>query len=161
MFKIDDYLVYGKDVCQVKEIKKYHDEEYYLLIPVKDKSLKINIPVKNDKIRKLISKEEIDKLINNIPTIEILDINDKFIESEYKKLLLQGNHEDLIKIIKTTYLKNKERLDNKKETTDRDNNYFNKAEEILYTEFSIVLNMSYEDTKNYIINQVEKIITSK
>ena len=37
----------------------------------------------------------------------------------------------------------------------------NKAEEILYTEFSIVLNMSYEDTKNYIINQVEKKITSK
>ena len=50
------------------------------------------------------SKEEIDKLINNIPTIEILDINDKFIESEYKKLLLQGNHEDLI-AEKGTYYK--------------------------------------------------------
>ena len=38
-----------------------------------------------------------------------------------------GTHEDLIKIIKTTYLRNKERLDNNKKTTDKDNYYFNQA----------------------------------
>ena len=31
--------------------------------------------------------------------------------------MLSGRHEDLIKIIKTTYLRNKERLDNKKKIT--------------------------------------------
>ena len=68
-----------------------------------------------------------------------------------------GTHEDLIKIIKTSYLRNKERIDNNKKTTDKDNHYFNQAETYLYNEFSVVLNLSYEETKDYIINEVNKL----
>ena len=33
MYKINDYLVYGKDVCKVHDIeeKKFNNEDYYLL----------------------------------------------------------------------------------------------------------------------------------
>lgn len=66
-----------------------------------------------------------------------------------------GGHKDLIKIIKTAYLRNEERLEANKKISETDNNYFKKAEKILYTEFSIALNLSYEDTKEYVVNRVK------
>lgn len=83
------------------------------------------------------------------------------IEAEYKNLLSSGSHEDLIKIIKTTYLRNKKRLDNKKKIGDKDNYYFKKAERYLYNEFSISLNMSFENTKDYITEQVASLVENK
>ena len=63
----------------------------------------------------------------------------------------------LIKIIKTAYLRNKDRIDNNKKIGEKDNNYFNLAERYLYTEFSIVLNKNFEDTKDYVIEKVMEI----
>ena len=155
MLKVDDYIVYKKDTCKVKEIKKMNDKDYYVLIPVSDESLKINIPVDNADLKSLMTKEEVDKLIKKMPTIEpITSGNDKMIEFEYKNLLATNDKEDLIKIIKTTYLRNKERLDNNKKISERDETYFKKAEEYLYNEMSTVLNMSFDDVKNYVLNRV-------
>ena len=161
MYKENDYLVYGKDICQVEKIEKqkFNNEDYYILRPVKNKSLKISAPIsdKANKIRDLITKEEIEVLISKIPSLPIIKTDDKFIESEYKKLLNNKTHEDLIRIIKTTYLRNKKRLDNNKKIAEKDKTYFELAEEYLYNEFAIVLEKSYEETKEYIINEVLKL----
>lgn len=161
MYKVNDYLVYGKDVCKVEAIeeKKFNNETYYLLRPIKNKDLKISAPItdKAKKIRPLISKEEIDLLITKIPLIEPITIEDKFIELEYKRLINSGTHEDLIRIIKTTYLRNKERIEKNKKVAEKDKNYFELAEEYLYHELSITLEKSFEETKDYIVNQVTKL----
>lgn len=161
MYNVNDYLVYGKDVCKVQAIeeKKFNNEDYYLLRPVKNESLKISAPVtdKAGKIRPLISKEEIEKLINKIPSIPTIMTEDKYLESEYKKLISNGTHENLIKIIKTTYLRNKERLEKNKKIAEKDKTYFELAEEYLYNEISITLNKTFEETKNFIISQVTKL----
>lgn len=65
-----------------------------------------------------------------------------------------ATHEDLIKTIKITYLRNKSRVDNGKKISDKDDNYFKLAKQYLYNEFSVVLNMNYEYTKNYVIDYV-------
>ena len=159
MFKINDYVVYRKDVCIVKDIKEQEIDKslYYVLIPINDKSLKIKVPTANrlGLLRNLITKEELDNIIKNIPNIKIIKENDRLIENEYKELLKSGTFNDLIKIIKTTYVRNKEREDSKKKSSDKDMTYFQLAEKYLYTEFSIVLNKSYNETKEY----VEKIIS--
>ncbi len=161
MYNVNDYLVYGKDVCKVEKIeeKKFNNEDYYLLRPVKNPDLLISAPVSNKagKIRPLISKEEITSLINDIPKIEVIETDDKFFEVEYKRLLLSGTHKDLIKIIKTTYLRNKKRLDNNKKIAEKDKTYFELAEEYLYHEFSIVLGKTFDETKEFIINEVSKL----
>ena len=159
MYNKGDLLVYKKDVCEVEDVKiKYHrDIDYYILTPIFDKSLKIQIPTNSDAIRSLITKEKIDEIIKSIPLIKIIETESKNLENYYKQLMQNGTHEDLIKIIKTTYLRNKERIDNNKKTTDKDNYYFNQAELYLYNEFSIVLGLSYEETKEYIINEVNKL----
>ena len=160
MFKLNEYVVYKKDVCIVKEIKsKYlRNEDYYILEPINDNSLKISVPINNKDLRKLITKDEIMKIINEIPKIDTIDKDEKYIEAEYKELLKTSNQLDLVKIIKTSYLRNKDRLDNNKKIGEKDQSYFELAEKYLYTEFSIVLNLSYNDTKKYIINSVSKLI---
>ena len=61
MYKENDYVIYGKQVCRVEKIEKKDELEYYILRPVKDESLKIQIPTTTDKIRNIISKKDIEK----------------------------------------------------------------------------------------------------
>ena len=163
MYKANDYLVYKKDVCKVKEVRKNNMTglDYYMLVPIDDDTLIIDVPTDNRMgwIRDIISKENAEELINNIPSIQPLkNIDEKNIENSYKNLIYNGNHEDLIKIIKTAYLRNEERIKNKKKTSDKDSNYFNRAEKYLYNELSIALNKTYEETKEYIVNKVQELI---
>ena len=66
-------------------------------------------------IRDVISKEEAEKLIKKIPKIETLEnLDDKYIEKTYKELLYNGDLKDLIKIIKTTYIRNDNRIKSNK-----------------------------------------------
>jgi len=156
MYQVNDIIVYKRDVCKIKQIKEkyYQDNDYYVLVPIQDESLKIEIPVHSPFIKKLITKEEIQKLIQKIPYIPIIDTDTKLIENEYKSLLASMKYEDLIRIIKTTYLRNKNRTDNHKKIGDKDQYYFLMAENYLYQEFAIVLDMSIDEVKNYIIEQV-------
>ena len=149
MLKINDYVVCKHDVCKVVSIKKNNNKDYYVLVPISDSTLKISIPCDNTTlIRNLISKDYANQLIDNMPSIDILDINVKLLENEYKTLLNDCTHESLIKIIKTTYLRNKERLDTKRKTSDKDEYYFALAEKYLYNELSVVLGMTFEEVKN-------------
>ena len=159
MYKIGDYVINKKDVCKIVDIKEKYmkDKDYYILESINDKSLKLKVPVDSKYIREVISIDEVNNIINNIMNVECLDIGDKNIESIYKELLSNPTHENLIKIIKTAYLRNKNRVDAKRKISDKDKNYFEQAEKYLYTEFSVVLGKSFSETKKYVINEVEKL----
>ena len=75
-------------------------------------------------------------------------------EAEYKRLLQDPAYENIIKVIKTSYTRNKLRQEQNKKTSEKDTKYFNLAEEFLYNELSITLNLSYEETKEFFINQI-------
>lgn len=160
MFKIGNYVIYKRDVCKIENRVEKDGVEYFELTPIDDNSLKIKVPTNNELLKSLMTKEEVYDLIKKIPDINIIKSDDKMIEYEYKNLISTGNKEDLIKIIKTTYLKNKERLENKKKISDKDNSYFEKAERILYNEISIVLGKTFDETKEYIIEKVSEMITN-
>lgn len=163
MYKINDIVVYRKDVCKIKDIRRndLSGESYYIMVPIDDDSLIIDVPTENrlGLIRNVINKEDANKLIDKIPTIEIIDTNDKNIENEYRKLLNEDSLESLIKIIKTAYLRNSERLLNKKKISEKDDNYFKKAEKKLYNELAISLGMGYDEAREYIIEHVQKQIS--
>lgn len=160
MYKIGEYIVYNKEVCLIKDIKtKYiNDIDYYILSPLDDKSLNIKIPVNNEFIRKIINKKEALNLIEEIPTIEIIEINDKNIESIYKQYINSSDLRDLVKIIKTTYLRNEDRLKSKRKIGEIDDQYFKKAEKLLYDELSISLDKTFDETKEFVLKKVEELI---
>ena len=162
MFKINDYLVYRKEVCKVTEIKEYkNDFLYYVITPINDTSLRNEVPTDLTVIIPLISKIEIQKIIEEIPNIKEIVENDRLLENKYKELLKSGTYNDLITIIKTTYLRNETRDKEKKKRSEKDTTYFNLEEKYLYTEFSVVLGKSYEDTKKYVISKVKEINLEK
>ena len=160
MFNINDYVVYKKDVCKVREIKhnNINNKEYYVLVPIEDESLIIDVPTDNilGYLRKILTKKEAENIIDKIKYIEPLtDINDKNNLNVYKELIKNGNHVNLIKIIKTSYLRNKERTDKNKKPSEKDLKYFEQAEKYLYNELAVALGKSFEETKEYIIKSFD------
>ena len=147
------YIVYRKEVCKVIDEK----EGVYVLIPAYDNSIKYKILVDSPVVKDLLTKEEIDKLLLEIPHIDVISMSDKQIEQSYKELMNSGTHEDLVKIIKTTYLRNQIRILNNKKISDKDDEYLKRAEKYLYEEIGVVLNMSFEQTKDYIIKKISEI----
>lgn len=161
MFKKGDYVVYRRNVCKITDIKKEptNNLDCYLMIPIDDESLTINVPTITDKehLKAIISKTEVESLIKKIPDIKVIVESDTNIETEYKKLLGSNSHEDLIQIIKTTYLRNEARKKDGKKMAQVDTNYFKKAEQKLYNEFSISLGMEYAATKKYVLQKLKTL----
>ena len=150
------YIIYERDVCIIEEVRKKYIKgiDYFILRPLNDKTLKISVHVTSKMLRNVISFDETNELINNMKNIDVLK-DEKQMENEYKRLLDTRALNDLVKIIKTTYLRNKERIDNKKKISEKDDNYFNKAEDYLYTELSVALNMKKSEVKKYIIEKLK------
>ena len=149
-----NYIVYRKDVCVINGILEMNGEKYYALSPMSDESLSLKVPVNNSFLRNVLSKSEAEKLISQMKDIETLDLNEKMIEHEYQALLASSSLEDLIKIIKTTYLRNVKREQEGKKRGEKDDFYFKKAEKLLYTELAISLGLTYDETKEYIISKL-------
>lgn len=161
MYKKGEYAVYKHDVCIIKDIKenKLLGNTYYVMTPIDDDSLIIDIPIEDRMgyLRDVISSDDAKNLIERIRNIDpIEDINEKNLEIKYKELLNTGKYDGLIQIIKTTFLRNESRASNKKKISEKDSNYFKLAEKYLYNELSISLNMSVEDVKDYIFRVVNR-----
>ena len=161
MFKKKELVMYKNEVCEVIDIKEDYKnhQSYYILRPMEDKSLVIHVPIENNMgyLRKIISKENALKLIQNIKKIEPLSASEKDLQAIYRKLLYSGKQEDLVQIIKTTYLRNEARTKEKKKKSEKDSEYFEKAEKYLYNELAIALDKSFEETKEFIIRSIEGV----
>ena len=156
MFKVNDYVIYKRDVCIILEEKLISNYEYFVLQSTIDDSLKINIPksMSSKLLRHLNTKEDIEKLISKIKTIPLLDVNSKNIEEDYKRCLRDETLESLIAIIKTSYFRNQSRLAHNKKMTDKDKYYYELAEKFLYNEIACIYNITYEDAKKYVLDKL-------
>lgn len=167
MFKTGDYIVYGNSgVCKVENVGVIDspiaekDEIYYTLCPFYAKGNKIFTPANNSKVvmRPIITKKEAKDLIEGIQNINCLSFTDKKRrEVEYKDALKKCDCKELIKIIKTIYLLKQERLNEGKKITAGDEKFFHMAEENLYGELAIALEVDKSKIKEYIINKIEHV----
>ena len=161
MYNSGDVVVYGRDVYRIKDVKDNYlfDKTYYIMNPIDDDSLVTSVPVDTTSyLRDVITKEEAEDLIAKIPFIETIQVNDRDIEYEYKRLLGENTLESLIKIIKTAYLRNMTRLDQNKKISEKDEQYFNQAERRLYNELSISLQLTFDETRQYVIDSVKALL---
>lgn len=156
MFKVNDYVIYKRDVCIILEEKIISNYEYFVLQSTIDDSLKINIPknMSSKLLRHLNTKKDIEKLISKIKTIPLLDVNSKNIEEDYKRCLRDETLESLIAIIKTSYFRNQSSLAHNKKITDKDKYYYELAEKFLYNEIAYIYNTTYEDAKKCVLDKL-------
>ena len=161
MFKINDYIMYGMTgVCKVIDItnEKFINGEKrncYVLSPVHKDNTIIKIPLDNNKIpmRKIISKQDVTSLINDMSNIEILWMDDeKKRNIEFKKMLKSGKCEELIKLLKSIKFSRKNAKTTGKKLNKIDNDIMKEAERLLNEEFAISLNISPNEVNSYILS---------
>ena len=154
MYKMGEVIAHNKlGLCTIKEITQINDIDYYVLISNIDNT-KIMIPISNaDKLtRKIITKEEIEELVNKIPNINIDLIKDfKTRMKTYDELLKSGEIENLAILSRTIYEYKKE----SKNLTVADKEIFKATEKILFDELAYVLNMDNKnDVAKYLFKKV-------
>lgn len=156
MYKVGDVVIYKRDVCKIQNIKEAGSgTRYYIMNPIDDLSLTIKIPVDGTfSLRYAITKEEVQDLISKIPSIETIEVADRDIEYEYKKLLADNSLESLIKIIKTTYLRNQMRIQQKKRVGEKDDYYLKRSEKDYIMSYPLAYNFLFEETKQYVVDSV-------
>lgn len=165
MFEPGEYVVSGgKGVCVVEDITKLDlsgvdkKREYYILKPVYLSGSTVYIPVDTaeDTLRKVLNREQADELIKEIEEIPLIETgNEKLLEQEYKGCIRKNNCRDLLRIIKTIYLRKQKRLEEGRKVTAVDAKYFRIAEDNLYGELAIALKMSKGDVEDYITGYMQ------
>lgn len=164
MFKVNDYIMYGMTgVCKIIDItnEKFINNDqrkYYVLMPIYSNNTIIKIPVDNSKItmREIISKDDVNSLINNMSNMETLWIDDERKRNEqFKTMLKSGQCEELIKLIKCIYYNQEYKKSIGKKSYQVDNNIMKEAERLLNEEFAIILNISPDEVTSYISSQIQ------
>ncbi len=161
MFDVGELVVFGSDgVCQVESVGALDmagiskDRIYYTLVPLgKTGNGRIYAPVDGKKvtIRRVISLEDANKLIDEIKIIDKLEITDERKREEtYKQVIHNCDLRDMVRLIKEIYSRKEMRENIGKRLTAIDERYFGLAENFLYTELSLPLKMEKSQIQEYI-----------
>ena len=166
MFDVGEFVVFGSDgVCKIESIGALDmdgistEKIYYTLIPVgKSGNGRIYAPVdgKRVTIRRVIDKEEADKFISEINSIDKLIIPDeKKREERYKQVIQNCDLREMVQLIKEINARRKMRDAIGKKLTALDERYFGLAENCLFSELSLPLEMEKSQIRDYIISRCE------
>lgn len=155
MYSIGDCVVYSNNgICRIEDIVMMNmqgeDKNYYLLIPLKEKSSKIYLPIDNStgRIRLAMNKEQAMQLVDFIEKIEEIHIeNDKDREAVYRDAYMSNDICKVISVLKVIFRRKVERQKNGKKSTVLDDKYYNLLKEQLYGELSYALGVEKEEVK--------------
>lgn len=164
MFCNGNYVVCkNSGICKVEGITTLNFEgvdsnkPYYLLKPVFSNGSTIYRPVDDDSIRSALDKSQAEKLIEDIPSIDTIPIADeKTLEKTYKELIHSCNPVKLVQLIKTIQLRKQRRLLKGFKVTALDSRYFKQAEDFLYGELAVALDITKNEVKECLLTQISQ-----
>lgn len=164
-FIIDQFVVYGTaGICQLtgKEKRSFdgiNENDYYKIIPINSQNSVYYVPTDNakNKMRHLLTKEEIFSLIDKMPDIEpCWPINANERKNMFGTMLKSDDYEKIICVIKSFHCQQEMRELNKKKLSSLDEKTMKAAETMMYQEFGMVLDIPPEDIENMILERLEK-----
>lgn len=162
MFKVGDFVVNTNNgICEIEDIVTMNmsgsNKEYYLLVPITEKTAKVYIPVDmaSQRIRLTMSKDEALALIQSIKAIDEAYVeNEKEREKIYKEALNSRDPKRLVGIIKTLYLRRQGRIEAGKKNTAVDERYFKLAENHLHNELAFALQVDKAEVNEIILKHI-------
>ena len=165
MFEINDVVIYGtQGVCKIVGIEEQkidgESKTYFVLKPMDDRGATCYVPTWNNKalakIRKVMTKQDVDALIDSIPSRTPTWIaNEKERKEVYKNILASGDHASIISMVQALYLRKKEREAEGKRLHMSDEYFMKDAEQLLYNEWQYVLNVDKPELMAYILERIE------
>ena len=166
MYSVNEKIHYGgSGVCVVQEIASMRfgrtRERYYVLKPVYQNTSLIYVPVENEqlvaKMRPVISREEVDRLIDGMAEIPTAWEEDPQVRKASFDALLRSNEcRSLIVIIKTLNAHKERRQADGKNLHVADETYLREAQRLLYDEFAGALNIQPAQVHDYIRRKLEQ-----
>lgn len=145
MFSVGEYVVHRTSgICQVKKIAPLPADmgpagkDYYFLAPINTRG-EIFSPADEDNsnLRKVLTRDEALKLLDEIPSIEDTPIdNDKLREAHYKEAIRSCDCRELVKILKTLTSRRLARFAVGKKSTASEERYYKQAEDNLFNELA-------------------------
>jgi CarD family transcriptional regulator len=164
MFAVGDLIIYGGEgVCRVDSIgvpdmaNIDQTKEYYVLSPLY-RSGKIFAPVSTPvHMRSVIGREEAEALIGRIAGTEPDNLehqNARALKEYYQTTVATYGCDDLVKLIKTARAKRDKALHNGRKVSQIDERYLKRAEEQLYGELAVALEIDREQVPEYIAGKL-------
>lgn len=163
-YKKQDYVVHwsGK-VCRIDEISKLKmmdkEEVYYILHPVREAKETLYVPVRkaDESLRPVMSKEEAMKVIEELPDIEPLAIQDeKMREREYKSAFHSDDCRARVRIVKELYQRKRQRTSVGKKMASSDMETMSMVERSFEEELAAALEIQTEEVKGVIEEILKK-----
>ena len=165
-----DYVKYSTNgVCMITDIgrpdfdKTAAEDSYYFLRPVSDRSTVIFVPKWNElllsKMRKLLTREEIDALILSVNNDSIAWIDDRKKRAErFGEILKQNDPLGLLRMIGCLYIKKQQlaELGANRKLSFSDLDTLERAERLIEDEFSFVLGIRPSEVADYIRKKIEE-----
>ena len=165
MFRVSDVVVYGSQgVCEIIGIEDRkisgENKAYFVLKPKDDKGTTFYVPTWNEKawgkMRKVMTKEDVDALIDSMPLKKPAWIaNDNERKEAYKQILTSGDQAAIISMIQAIFLHKEERQSEGKRLHMSDEHFLKDAEQLLYNEWQYVLNVDKAGLMAYIFDRIE------
>lgn len=167
MFCTDEVIIYGGySICKIADITQKELDgkmvDYYVLKPIFNSGSTVFVPVNNEILQKkmhtVICKETAYDLINSMPQVEKIWVDNENKRKElYKDILAKRERSQVVGLIKALHIHQHEQLDKKRRLHIADERFLKEAEKTLCEELAFVLEMAPEDVPNLIKSQVQAI----
>ena len=168
MYSIGEKIMYGgTGVCVVQEIASLKQSSfdqprsYYVLKPLYQSGT-IQIPVDNTKvpIRPVMTRDQAEALVDGIPEITASICYEKnltALRNHYQQQLNTYDCRDLIRMTKSIYAKKKDAESRQKKIGMTDEKFLRRAEDLLFGELAVALNIAREEVRDYISNRLQAV----
>ena len=160
MYSVNETVRYdGSGVYTVQDITTMRfgrtRERYYVLKPVYQNASLIYVPVDNEaltsKMRPVLTREEVDALINEMPSVETAWQEDSQLRKESFDALLRSNQcRDLVVLIKTLQEHKIRRQKIGKALHVTDETYLREAQRLLFDELAGPLGLMPAQVHDYL-----------
>lgn len=163
----DEYVVYkSAGVCRVLGEEAQRPDGvteilYYKLKPIDDQNSTYYIPVATaaEKLRRLLSKEEVLELIDSMPR----SADDKSMWSDnrrqrremYSQILKGDDQHALVQMLSSLYFRKQSSEASGKRFSSMDEAAMKNAETLMLQEFGIVLGLEIEDVRKFIDERIQ------
>ena len=166
MYEVGDYVINsGNGICRIEE-RMHLDMEgidenqwFFLVVPVEEQATRLYIPVEKiaDKTRMVMDEVEAWNLMDGVVQIDELEIpNDRMREQIYKQAVLSNDPTQLIRVIKTIFVRKQQREAEGKKNTVIDERYFKLAENNLYDELAFAIGREKEEIPELIAERINR-----
>lgn len=167
-YQIDDYVVYrSAGVCKVLSVEMQSPDGvaqilYYKLKPLGDPNSTYYIPVASadDKLRSLLSKEEVLSLIDTMPRSagdeeDVWSENRRERKEMYSQIMRGDDQRALVQMISSLYFRKQDSEARGKRFSSMDELAMKNAENLMLQEFGVVLGMEPDAVRGFISGRVQ------